>query len=73
VIRSLIHSASLIESVERAIVRAHDSISSKLAAPPAGDPVARAALAAMIEHALLPVAPMDRKPQLLSALKGLKK
>lgn len=34
--------------------------------------VLRAALAAVIEHSLLPAAPIDRKPQLLAALKSLK-
>ncbi len=72
VIRSLIHSVSLVESVERAIARSHDSLFSKLSTPPAGEPVTRAAIAALIEHDALPRAPMDRKPQLLAALKALK-
>jgi uncharacterized protein (DUF1778 family) len=71
VVRSLIHSASLVESVERAIARSTDSLAAKLSTP-STDAATRAALAAIIEHSLLPAAPMDRKPQLLAALKGLR-
>jgi uncharacterized protein (DUF1778 family) len=71
VVRSLIHSASLVEAVERAIAHSHDSLCARLSTP-SSDAATRAALAAIIEHSLLPAAPMDRKPQLLAALKGLK-
>jgi uncharacterized protein (DUF1778 family) len=71
VVRSLIHSSSLVEAVERAIASSHDSLCARLSTP-SSDAATRAALAAIIEHSLLPAAPMDRKPQLLAALKGLR-